>query len=119
MAITILAIGLFVFAAFLFKGVFNRTGIPDVLLLMVCGIVIGPLTGWVVPEAFGQAGSVLASPNPTSPCADSPSSPSSPPRSPPRPRRRRSSSSSPSGRSPPCRSWPRCPCRSRYPSSRP
>ena len=60
MAITILAIGLFVFAAFLFKGVFDRTGIPDVLLLMVCGIVIGPLTGWVVPEAFGQAGSVLA-----------------------------------------------------------
>ncbi len=60
MAITILAIGLFIFAAFLFKGVFDRTGIPDVLLLMVCGIVIGPLTGWVVPEAFGQAGSVLA-----------------------------------------------------------
>ena len=47
MAITILAIGLFIFAAFLFKGVFDRTGIPDVLLLMVCGIVIVPLPAWL------------------------------------------------------------------------
>ena len=60
MATTILAIGLFVFAAYLFKGIFSKTGIPDVLMLMVCGILIGPVLGWVEPSQFGQAGSALA-----------------------------------------------------------
>jgi cell volume regulation protein A len=60
MATTILAIGLFVFAAYLFKGIFARTGIPDVLLLMLCGMLIGPVLGWVTPEQFGKAGSALA-----------------------------------------------------------
>jgi NhaP-type Na+/H+ or K+/H+ antiporter len=60
MATTILAIGLFVFAAYLFKGIFARTGVPDVLLLMLCGMFIGPLMGWATPESFGQAGGALA-----------------------------------------------------------
>ncbi|MCE2990660.1 MAG: cation:proton antiporter [Nitrosomonadaceae bacterium] len=60
MATTILVIGLFVFAAYLFKGIFSRTGIPDVLMLMLCGILIGPVMGWATPAQFGQAGSVLA-----------------------------------------------------------
>jgi potassium/hydrogen antiporter len=60
MATTILVIGLFVFAAYLFKGIFSRTGIPDVLLLMLCGIFIGPVMGWASAAQFGQAGSVLA-----------------------------------------------------------
>ncbi len=60
MASTILAVGLFVFAAYLFKGIFNRTGIPDVLLLMLCGIVMGPVMGWADAAAFGKAGSVMA-----------------------------------------------------------
>ncbi len=60
MATTILAIGLFIFAAYLFKGIFAKTGIPDVLLLMLCGMLIGPVFGWVAPEQFGKAGSALA-----------------------------------------------------------
>ena len=60
MTTTILVIGLFIFAAYLFKGIFARTGIPDVLLLMICGIVIGPLMGWATPAQFGEVGSALA-----------------------------------------------------------
>lgn len=60
MASVVLAIGLFVFAAYFFKAVFDRTGAPDVLMLMVCGLLLGPLLGWVTPEEFGRAGGVLA-----------------------------------------------------------
>lgn len=56
----VLAIGIFVFAAYLFRAVFRRTGIPDVLLLMVCGLLLGPGLGWVTPADFGQAGRVIA-----------------------------------------------------------
>ena len=56
----VLAIGLFVFAAYLFKAIFEKTGIPDVLLLMVCGLLLGPVLGWVEPSRFGDAGSALA-----------------------------------------------------------
>ena len=60
MAITVLAVGLFVFAANFFKAVFDKTGVPDVLLLIVCGILTGPVFGYVSPASFGQAGSALA-----------------------------------------------------------
>jgi potassium/hydrogen antiporter len=60
MASTILAVGLFIFAAYFFKGIFTRTGVPDVLLLMLCGILLGPVLGWVSPAQFGAAGSALA-----------------------------------------------------------
>lgn len=60
MANVVLAVGLFVFAAYLFKAIFDRSGIPDVLLLMLCGIAVGPLAGWVSPEQFGAAGGALA-----------------------------------------------------------
>ena len=60
MATTILAIGLFIFAAYLFKGIFSKTGVPDVLMLMICGILLGPVLGMVSPSNFGAAGSALA-----------------------------------------------------------
>jgi NhaP-type Na+/H+ or K+/H+ antiporter len=59
-ATVVLSIGLFVFAAYSFKAIFDRTGIPDVLLLMVCGLLLGPVLGWVTPDQFGKAGGVLA-----------------------------------------------------------
>jgi NhaP-type Na+/H+ or K+/H+ antiporter len=60
MATTVLAVGLFVFAAYFFKAVFDKTGVPDVLSLIVCGILIGPVFGYVSPASFGQAGGALA-----------------------------------------------------------
>ncbi len=52
-------VGLLVFAAHLFTGIFSRTRIPDVLLLIAIGIVVGPLLGLVSPEQFGSVGPVF------------------------------------------------------------
>lgn len=52
-------IGLLIFAAHLFTEIFSRTRIPDVLLLMVIGLIIGPLFGWVKPEDLGSVASVF------------------------------------------------------------
>lgn len=60
MAITFLLLGFIVFLAYLFRALFDRTRVPDVLLLMGIGLVIGPLLGWVDAEDFGKVGPVLA-----------------------------------------------------------
>lgn len=59
MAILVLAIGLLVFIAHLFTALFERTKVPDVLLLMILGILAGPVFGLVGPEDFGKFGVVL------------------------------------------------------------
>lgn len=60
MSTTILVIGLMVFFAHFLSLQFNRTNIPDVLVLMLIGIVIGPLMGLVTPDDFGKLGSLIA-----------------------------------------------------------
>ncbi|MCC6536214.1 MAG: cation:proton antiporter [Bryobacterales bacterium] len=60
MAGVILAIGVLVFLAHFFTALFQRTRIPDVLLLTLLGIVLGPVTHMVVPEHFGQVGRVMS-----------------------------------------------------------
>jgi cell volume regulation protein A len=57
--ITILSIGLLVFAGHFLTGFFERTKVPDVLVLMLAGIVIGPLLGVVTPADFGKVGPVF------------------------------------------------------------
>lgn len=52
----ILAVGLLVFVAHFFAWLFSFTKIPDVLLLMLVGIVVGPWLGQITPDFFGQAG---------------------------------------------------------------
>lgn len=60
MAESVLVIGLLVFLAHFFTALFHRTRVPDVLLLLLLGIVLGPLTGWVKPQDFGHAGGVVS-----------------------------------------------------------
>lgn len=57
--LVIAIIGLLIFAAHLFTEIFSRKRIPDVLLLMVIGLVIGPLLGWVQPEELGPVAHVF------------------------------------------------------------
>ena len=57
--LVIAIIGLLIFAAHLFTEIFSRKRIPDVLLLMVIGLVIGPLFGWITPEDLGAVASVF------------------------------------------------------------
>lgn len=56
----ILAIGLLVFLAHLFVAIFQRTRIPDVLLLMAMGLLIGPGLHLVSPDDFGKVGNLMS-----------------------------------------------------------
>jgi len=49
----VIFIGLLIFISHLFAGIFEKKGIPDVLMLMIIGIVIGPVFHLVEPEDFG------------------------------------------------------------------
>ncbi|MFQ5705583.1 MAG: cation:proton antiporter [Gemmatimonadales bacterium] len=61
MAVTILSIGLLVFFGHFLAGFFERTKVPDVLILMLAGIALGPISHLVQPEDFGKVGSVFSS----------------------------------------------------------
>lgn len=60
MATTVLVIGVMVFFAHFLSLQFSRTNIPDVLVLMLIGILLGPVLGIVSPEDFGKVGTLLA-----------------------------------------------------------
>jgi NhaP-type Na+/H+ or K+/H+ antiporter len=56
----ILSIGLMIFLGHLLFALFQRTRIPDVLLLIALGVALGPVgLHWVRLEDFGRAGPVL------------------------------------------------------------
>lgn len=55
----IIFVGVLVFLAHLFAGLFERTRVPDVLYLILIGVVIGPLLGIVRPEDFGKVGPIF------------------------------------------------------------
>ena len=56
----VLFLGALVFLAHLFSGLFSRTKIPDVLLLMIIGLILGPVLGIVSPSDLGSVGPILA-----------------------------------------------------------
>ena len=58
-AAVIIFVGLLVFLAHFFVFLFERTKVPDVLYLILIGLVIGPVLGIVVPEDFGKMGSIF------------------------------------------------------------
>ena len=60
MSTTILFIGLMVFFAHFLSLQFRKTNIPDVLVLVIIGIVLGPVLGFVSPADFGKVGSLFA-----------------------------------------------------------
>ena len=58
-ALVLVFVGLLVFLAHLFVALFERTRIPDVLYLILIGVVVGPVLGIVSPEDFGKVGGVF------------------------------------------------------------
>lgn len=60
MSAAMLGLGLLIFAASLFTALFRRTGIPDVLLLIGVGLVLGQATGVVSPADFGRLGGLMS-----------------------------------------------------------
>ena len=58
-ATIILIVGLFVFLSHLFSALFDRVRIPDVLPLIILGLLIGPVFHLVSPSDFGEIGPVF------------------------------------------------------------
>ncbi len=58
-ATNILVVGALIFIAHAFTGIFSRTRVPDVLLLTIIGIVLGPVLHLVTPANFGKVGSIF------------------------------------------------------------
>ena len=57
--IAVITLGLLVFIAHVLEGLFARTKIPDVLILLFIGIFLGPITGLVTPEHLGKVAPVF------------------------------------------------------------
>lgn len=60
MAAVILGIGALVFLAHLFSIWFTRTRVPDVLMLILLGLLLGPVAGIVRVEDLGKVGGVMS-----------------------------------------------------------
>ena len=61
MAATLIFLGVLIFLSHLFSALFSKKHIPDVLLLLAIGILVGPVMGWVTPNDLGQFGNVFSS----------------------------------------------------------
>jgi len=59
-ATVIALVGLLVFLAHFFTALFSRTKLPDVLMLILIGLVMGPVLDVVRPEHFGVVGPVVS-----------------------------------------------------------
>jgi NhaP-type Na+/H+ or K+/H+ antiporter len=58
-ALMIVSVGLLVFLAHLFAALFSRTRVPDVLPLVLLGVLVGPVLKLVSAETFGQFGNIF------------------------------------------------------------
>jgi len=58
-AAIIVFVGLLVFVAHLFEKIFEETKIPDVLLLIILGVLIGPVFNFINISDFGLAGPIF------------------------------------------------------------
>ncbi len=61
MGTALIFLGILVFSAHLFAMIFSKKKIPDVLLLLVIGVLIGPVLKLVSPSDFGAVGGVFTS----------------------------------------------------------
>ncbi len=58
---TFIVLGLLIFSAHLFSAIFSKRRIPDVVLLMGIGIIVGPVLGLVQPKDLESIGGVFSS----------------------------------------------------------
>ena len=58
-AIVIAVVGLLIFAAHFFEAIFRQTRIPDVLPLVIIGLLLGPLFNIATPTHFGSIGPIF------------------------------------------------------------
>jgi len=61
MSSTVIFAGLLVILGHAFKVMFDKTRIPDVIPMVVIGLLVGPILGWITPSEFGIMGDLLNS----------------------------------------------------------
>ncbi|MBQ6956112.1 MAG: cation:proton antiporter [Bacteroidales bacterium] len=61
MGTTLIFIGALIFCAHIFSALFSKRRVPDVLLLVGIGIIVGPVLGWMKPDMLGSLGVVFSS----------------------------------------------------------
>lgn len=59
LAPVIVFVGLLIFLAHFFVALFEKTRVPDVLYLIIIGLILGPILKIVHPEDFGKVGDVF------------------------------------------------------------
>lgn len=57
--VTIIVLGLLIFLSHVFNELFDKTKIPNVLLLLLIGIIIGPVSGVITMDFFGELGNIF------------------------------------------------------------
>ena len=60
MEIAIIGLSLLFFGGHALQWVFEKTKVPDLLILIIIGHIIGPVTGLVSQESLGQVGQLVA-----------------------------------------------------------
>jgi len=55
------AAGIIIIFGFISEMFFDKTGIPDVLWLILIGVLIGPVLGFIAPDSIGTAASIFTS----------------------------------------------------------
>lgn len=58
-SIVLIGLGLLIFCSHIFSAMFSKTKLPNVLLLMIIGLLLGPVFGLVQPSDMGKFGSVF------------------------------------------------------------
>jgi NhaP-type Na+/H+ or K+/H+ antiporter len=60
-SISLVIIGVLVLCAYILNGLFDKLRIPNALFLLLIGLLIGPILGFIEPDDFGKTGSVFVS----------------------------------------------------------
>ncbi|MFH2143470.1 MAG: cation:proton antiporter [Bacteroidota bacterium] len=55
----VILLGLLILSSHIFNALFSYTKIPNVLLLFIIGLIVGPIGGWIDKSMFGEFGSVF------------------------------------------------------------
>lgn len=60
MAQALIGLSLLFFLGHVLAWVFEKTKVPDLLVLVILGYLMGPIFGWVEPQDLGQVGKIVA-----------------------------------------------------------
>jgi NhaP-type Na+/H+ or K+/H+ antiporter len=60
MAVSMISVAVLFFLGHALGWFFEKTKIPDLLIILIIGYLLGPVFGYLTPEAFGQSGRLIS-----------------------------------------------------------